>query len=110
MTFSVQIVINPSGGVVCCRAQAKMKQFRRLKPEDLKVLMEAGVEVDMEEYQRKVEEHDEQRRQQRDERMAREAMLTLEALEREEQEQAEAALRGGGGGTATVRIISPPFF
>lgn len=90
------------------RAQAKMKQFRRLKPEDLKVLMEAGVELDMEEYQRKVEEHDEQRRQQRDERMAREAMLTLEALEREEQEQAEAALRGGGVEEIKADFQDPP--
>ncbi|KAG1946267.1 lysine-specific demethylase 4B [Pimephales promelas] len=79
------------------RSQAKLKQFRRLKPEEVKVLVEEGVELDMSEYMRKVEEREEQRRQQRDERMAKEAMLTLEALEREEQEQAEAALRGGGG-------------
>ncbi|XP_067271395.1 lysine-specific demethylase 4B [Pseudorasbora parva] len=82
------------------RAQGKVKQFRRLKLEEVKVLVEEGVELDMSEYMRKVEEREEQRRQQRDERMAREAMLTLEALEREEQEQAEAeaeaALRGAG--------------
>uniref|UniRef100_A0A8C2PVJ4 Lysine-specific demethylase 4B n=1 Tax=Cyprinus carpio TaxID=7962 RepID=A0A8C2PVJ4_CYPCA len=81
------------------RAQARVKQFRRLKLEEVKVLTEEGVELDMPEYLRKVEEREEQRRQQRDERMAREALLTLEALEREEQEQAEAeaALREGAG-------------
>uniref|UniRef100_A0A8C2B3K2 [histone H3]-trimethyl-L-lysine(9) demethylase n=1 Tax=Cyprinus carpio TaxID=7962 RepID=A0A8C2B3K2_CYPCA len=83
------------------RAQARVKQFRRLKLEEVKVLTEEGVELDMTEYLRKVEEREEQRRQQRDERMAREALLTLEALEREEQEQAEAeaALREGGDGS-----------
>lgn len=75
-----------------------MKQFRRLKLEEVKILADEGVELDMSEYTRKVEEREEQRRQQRDERMAREALLTLEALEREEQEQAEAALREGGDG------------
>uniref|UniRef100_A0A671PE23 Lysine-specific demethylase 4B n=1 Tax=Sinocyclocheilus anshuiensis TaxID=1608454 RepID=A0A671PE23_9TELE len=82
------------------RAQARMKQFRRLKLEEVKVLAEEGVELDMSEYLRKVEEREQQRRQQRDERMAREALLTLEALEREEQEQAEAeaALREEGKG------------
>uniref|UniRef100_A0A672RXN6 Lysine-specific demethylase 4B n=1 Tax=Sinocyclocheilus grahami TaxID=75366 RepID=A0A672RXN6_SINGR len=78
------------------RAQAKVKQFRRLKLEEVKVLAEEGVELDMSEYLLKVEEREQQRRQQKDERMAREALLTLEALEREEQEQAEAALRGEG--------------
>ncbi|XP_016411327.1 lysine-specific demethylase 4B-like [Sinocyclocheilus rhinocerous] len=78
------------------RAQAKVKQFRRLKLEEVKVLVEDGVELDMTEYLLKVEEREQQRRQQKDERMAREALLTLEALEREEQEQAEAALRGEG--------------
>uniref|UniRef100_A0A9J8C8N2 Lysine-specific demethylase 4B n=1 Tax=Cyprinus carpio carpio TaxID=630221 RepID=A0A9J8C8N2_CYPCA len=83
------------------RSQARVKQFRRLKLEEVKVLTEEGVELDMPEYLRKVEEREEQRRQQRDERMAREALLTLEALEREEQEQAEAeaALREGGDGS-----------
>ncbi|XP_059400170.1 lysine-specific demethylase 4B-like isoform X2 [Carassius carassius] len=75
------------------RVQAKVKQFRRLKLEEVKVLGEEGVELDMSEYLLKVEEREQQRRQQKDERMAREALLTLEALEREEQEQAEAALR-----------------
>ncbi|XP_059424968.1 lysine-specific demethylase 4B-like isoform X2 [Carassius carassius] len=79
------------------RAQARMKQFRRLKLEEVKVLVEEGVTLDMSEYLRKVEEREEQRRQKRDERMAREALLTLEALEREEQEQAEAALREEDG-------------
>ncbi|XP_051979723.1 LOW QUALITY PROTEIN: lysine-specific demethylase 4B-like [Xyrauchen texanus] len=81
------------------RTQAKVKQFRRLKLEELKVLEEEGIELEMTEYLRKVEEREEQRRKRRDERMAREALLTLEALEREEQEQAEAALRGEDGKT-----------
>ncbi|XP_052445835.1 lysine-specific demethylase 4B isoform X1 [Carassius gibelio] len=79
------------------RAQARVKQFRRLKLEEVKVLDEEGVKLDMNEYLHKVEEREEQRRQKRDERMAREALLTLEALEREEQEQAEAALREEDG-------------
>lgn len=78
------------------RTQAKVKQFRRLKLEEVKILAEEGIELDMSEYMRKVEEREEERRKQKDERMAREALLTLEALEREEQEQAEAALRGAG--------------
>ncbi|TRZ03345.1 hypothetical protein DNTS_027495, partial [Danionella cerebrum] len=82
------------------RAQSKLRQFRRLKPEDLKVLGEEGVQIDMSDYLSQVEKHEEQRRQLRDERMAREAMITLQALEREEQEQAlaeaEAQLRGTG--------------
>ncbi|KAK7126399.1 hypothetical protein R3I94_017772 [Phoxinus phoxinus] len=92
------------------RCQAKVKQFRRLKLEEVKVLAEEGVELDMSEYMRKVEEREEQRRQQRDERMAKEAMLTLEALEREEQEQAEAeaALRGGGEDGKTDSQDPPP--
>lgn len=73
-----------------------MKQFRRLKLEEVKVLEEEGIELDMTEYMKKVEEREEQRRKRKDERMDREALLTLEALEREEQEQAEAALRGTG--------------
>uniref|UniRef100_A0A4W4ELD0 Lysine-specific demethylase 4B n=1 Tax=Electrophorus electricus TaxID=8005 RepID=A0A4W4ELD0_ELEEL len=75
------------------RAQQKVKQLRRLKPEELKVLLEEGEELDVADYQRRLEEKEAQRRQQRDERMAREALLTLEALEREEQ---EAALREEG--------------
>ncbi|KAK9967141.1 hypothetical protein ABG768_001553 [Culter alburnus] len=90
------------------RAQAKVKQFRRLKLEEVKILADEGVELDMSEYMRKVEEREEQRRQQRDERMAREALLTLEALEREEQEQAEAALRGGGEDGKTDTQDPPP--
>ncbi|XP_065100471.1 lysine-specific demethylase 4B isoform X2 [Paramisgurnus dabryanus] len=78
------------------RTQAKVKQFRRLKLEEMKVLAEEGIELDMTEYMTKVEEKEEQRRKRKDERMDREALLTLEALEREEQEQAEAALRETG--------------
>nr|XP_055072587.1 lysine-specific demethylase 4B isoform X1 [Misgurnus anguillicaudatus] len=78
------------------RTQAKVKQFRRLKLEEMKVLAEEGIELDMTEYMTKVEEREEQRRKRKDERMDREALLTLEALEREEQEQAEAALRETG--------------
>uniref|UniRef100_A0A8C1FB68 Lysine-specific demethylase 4B n=1 Tax=Cyprinus carpio carpio TaxID=630221 RepID=A0A8C1FB68_CYPCA len=90
------------------RAQARVKQFRRLKLEEVKVLVEEGVELDMNEYLLKVEEREQQRRQQKDERMAREALLTLEALEREEQEQAEAALRGGGDANGKTESQDPP--
>lgn len=92
------------------RVQAKVKQFRRLKLEEVKVLAEEGVELDMSEYLSKVEEREQQRRQQRDERMAREALLTLEALEREEQEQAEAeaALREGAGEDIKTDPQDPP--
>lgn len=70
-----------------------MKQFRRLKLEEVKVLAEEGIELDAVEYQRQVEEREAQRRQEREERLAREAMLTLKAMEREEQEAAEAAAK-----------------
>lgn len=75
------------------RAQQKIKQLRRLKPEELKLLSDEGIELDMADYQKQVEEKEAQRKQQKEEKMTREAMLTLEALEREEQ---EAALREGG--------------
>ncbi|XP_041647378.1 lysine-specific demethylase 4B [Cheilinus undulatus] len=75
------------------RAMQKMKQFRRLKLEEVKVLAEEGIELNAAEYQRQVEERDAQRRQEREERLAREAMMTLEAMEREEQQAAEAAAR-----------------
>uniref|UniRef100_UPI0037E8164E LOW QUALITY PROTEIN: lysine-specific demethylase 4B n=1 Tax=Semicossyphus pulcher TaxID=241346 RepID=UPI0037E8164E len=75
------------------RAMQKMKQFRRLKLEEVKVLAEDGIELNAAEYQRQVEEREAQRRKEREERLAREAMLTLEAMEREEQEAAEAAAK-----------------
>lgn len=75
------------------RAQQKIKQVRRLKPEELKLLSDEGIELDMADYQMRLEEKEAKRKQQREEKMTREAMLTLEALEREEQ---EAALREGG--------------
>ncbi|XP_074524265.1 lysine-specific demethylase 4B isoform X2 [Halichoeres trimaculatus] len=75
------------------RALQKMKQFRRLKLEEVKVLAEDGIELNAADYQRQVEEREAQRRQEREERLAREAMMTLEAMEREEQEAAEAAAR-----------------
>ncbi|XP_073700664.1 lysine-specific demethylase 4D-like [Garra rufa] len=92
------------------RAQAKVKQFRRLKLEEVKALAEEGVELDMSEYLPKVEEREQQRRQQKDERMAREALLTLEALEREEQEQAEAeaALREEAAEDRKTESQDPP--
>ncbi|KAB5559109.1 hypothetical protein PHYPO_G00025200 [Pangasianodon hypophthalmus] len=74
------------------RVQQKIKQLRRLKPEELKLLSEEGIELDMADYQNRVEEKEAQRKQQKEEKMTREAMLTLEALEREEK---EAALREG---------------
>lgn len=73
------------------RAMQKMKQFRRLKLEEVKVLAEEGIALDAAEYQRQVEEREAQRRQEKDERLAREAMMTLEAMEREEQEAAAKA-------------------
>ncbi|XP_059197897.1 lysine-specific demethylase 4B [Centropristis striata] len=75
------------------RAMQKMKQFRRLKLEEVKVLAEEGIELNAVEYQRQVEEREAQRRQEREERLAKEAMMTLEAMEREEQEAAEAAAK-----------------
>uniref|UniRef100_A0A8C5DRD6 Lysine-specific demethylase 4B n=1 Tax=Gouania willdenowi TaxID=441366 RepID=A0A8C5DRD6_GOUWI len=74
------------------RAMQKMKLFRRLKLEEVKVLAEEGIELNAADYQRQVEAREAQRRQEREERMAREAMMTLEAMEREEQEAAKAAL------------------
>lgn len=88
------------------RTQEKVKQFRRLKLEEVKILAEEGIKLDMSEYLRKVEEREEERRKQKDERMAREALLTLEALEREEQEQAEAALRGAGEENRSAWILN----
>ncbi|XP_044056520.1 lysine-specific demethylase 4B [Siniperca chuatsi] len=75
------------------RAMQKMKQVRRLKLEEVKVLAEEGIELNAAEYQHQVEEREAQRRQEREERLAREAMMTLEAMEREEQEAAEAAAK-----------------
>ncbi|XP_029285313.1 lysine-specific demethylase 4B [Cottoperca gobio] len=75
------------------RAMQKMKQVRRLKLEEVKVLAEEGIELNAAEYQRQVEEREAQRRQEREERLAKEAMMTLEAMEREEQEAAEAAAK-----------------
>lgn len=71
-------------------AQQKVKQLRRLKPEELKLLSDEGIELDMSDYQKRLEEKETQRKQRREDKMTREALLTLEALEREEQ---EAALR-----------------
>lgn len=79
--------------VLHLRAMQKMKQVRRLKLEEVKVLAEEGIELNAVEYQRQVEEREAQRRQEREERLAREAMMTLEAMEREEQEAAEAAAK-----------------
>ncbi|XP_026201558.1 lysine-specific demethylase 4B isoform X2 [Anabas testudineus] len=78
------------------RAMQKMKQFRRLKLEEVKVLAEEGIELNATEYQRQVEGREAQRRQEREDRLAREAMMTLEAMEREEQEAAEAAAKAAG--------------
>uniref|UniRef100_A0A672JPK5 [histone H3]-trimethyl-L-lysine(9) demethylase n=1 Tax=Salarias fasciatus TaxID=181472 RepID=A0A672JPK5_SALFA len=75
------------------RAMQKMKQVRRLKLEEVKVLAEEGIELNAAEYQRQVEEREAERRQEREERLAQKAMITLEALEREEQEAAEAAAK-----------------
>uniref|UniRef100_A0A3Q1GG67 Lysine-specific demethylase 4B n=1 Tax=Acanthochromis polyacanthus TaxID=80966 RepID=A0A3Q1GG67_9TELE len=85
------------------RAMQKMKQVRRLKLEEVKVLAEEGIELNAAEYQRQVEEREAQRRQEREERLAREAMMTLEAMEREEQEAAEAAAK-----TAEIPSVEEP--
>lgn len=69
----------------------KIKQFRRLKLEEVKVLAEEGFELNAAEYQQQVEKREAQRRQEREERLAREAMMTLKAMEQEEQKAAEAA-------------------
>lgn len=79
-----------------------MKQVRRLKLEEVKVLAEEGIELNAAEYQRQVEEREAQRRQDREERLAREAMMTLEAMEREEQKAAEAAAKA----VETVAVTS----
>lgn len=73
------------------KAIQKMKQFRRLKLEEVKLLAEEGIELDAASYQRQVEDREAQRRQERAERLAREAMLTLEAIELKEQEAAAKA-------------------
>uniref|UniRef100_A0A8C6WKK6 Lysine-specific demethylase 4B n=1 Tax=Neogobius melanostomus TaxID=47308 RepID=A0A8C6WKK6_9GOBI len=72
------------------KAIQKMKQFRRLKLEEVKLLAADGIQLDAN-YQRQVEEREAQRRQERAERLAREAMLTLEAIELKEQEAATKA-------------------
>lgn len=76
-----------------CRAMQKIKQFRRLKLEEVKVLAEEGFELNAAEYQQQVEKREAQRRQEREERLAREAMMTLKAMEQEEQRAAETAAK-----------------
>lgn len=79
--------------LVYFRAMQKMKQVRRLKLEEVKVLAEEGIELNAADYQRQVEEREAQRRQERDERLAREAMMTLEAMEFEEKVAAAKAAK-----------------
>lgn len=71
----------------------KMKQFRRLKLEEVKVLAGEGIELNATEYQQRVEKREAQRRKEREERLAREAMMTLKAMEQEEQKAAETAAK-----------------
>ncbi|XP_072293948.1 lysine-specific demethylase 4B [Eucyclogobius newberryi] len=73
------------------KAMQKMKQVRRLKIEEVKLLAEEGIELDAATYQRRVEERDALRKQERTDRLAREAMQTLEAIELKEQEAAAKA-------------------
>lgn len=82
------------------RAMQKMKQVRRLKLEEVKVLAQEGIELNAAEYQRQVEEREAQRRQEREERLAKEAIMTLEAMEREEREAAEREEREAAERTA----------
>ncbi|KAG9351237.1 hypothetical protein JZ751_025128 [Albula glossodonta] len=77
------------------RAVQKKQQLRRLKPEEVKVLEEEGIELDLVEYQRQVEEREAQRRKERAERMAQEALKALKAMENEEQEGAASELLEG---------------
>ncbi|XP_043986542.1 lysine-specific demethylase 4B isoform X2 [Gambusia affinis] len=87
------------------KAMHKMKQVRRLKLEEVKVLAEEGIELNAAEYQRQVEEREAQRKQEREERLAREAMLALEAMEREEQKAAEAAAKAAN---SPVKALHTP--
>ncbi|XP_078114878.1 lysine-specific demethylase 4B isoform X2 [Sander vitreus] len=82
------------------KAMQKMKQVRRLKLEEVKVLAQEGIELNAAEYQRQVEEREAQRRQEREERLAKEAIMTLEAMEREEREAAEREEREAAERTA----------
>ncbi|KAM4738555.1 lysine-specific demethylase 4B isoform 2-T2 [Anableps anableps] len=86
------------------KAMHKMKQVRRLKLEEVKVLAEEGIELNAAEYQRQVEEREAQRKQEKEERLAREAMLTLEAMEREEQQAAIAAAKAAGNPVKAAHI------
>ncbi|XP_010869557.2 lysine-specific demethylase 4B isoform X2 [Esox lucius] len=79
------------------RALQKKDQLRRLKLEEVKVLVEEGHELDVVEYQRQVEEREAQRRLEREERMAREALQTLEAMEREDQERQDMVAAQAAG-------------
>ncbi|XP_035271450.1 lysine-specific demethylase 4B isoform X2 [Anguilla anguilla] len=63
------------------RALQKKQQLRRLKQEEVKALMDDGIELDLAEYQQQVEQKEAQRRQERTERMAQEALRALEAME-----------------------------
>ncbi|XP_061094877.1 lysine-specific demethylase 4B isoform X1 [Conger conger] len=83
------------------RAMQKKQQLRRLKLEEVKVLVEEGVELDLAEYQQQVEQKEAQRRQERAERMAQEALRALEDMENQEREvQGEEAPEGAGEQTA----------
>lgn len=94
------------------RAMQKMKQFRRLKLEEVKVLAEEGFQLNAAEYQQQVEKREAQRRQEREERLAREAMMTLKAMEQEERRAAETAAKEAdvtpvqGKTTVTLRWTS----
>ncbi|XP_058494646.1 lysine-specific demethylase 4B isoform X1 [Solea solea] len=94
------------------KAMQRMKQFRRLKLEEVKVLAEEGIPLDHADYQRQVEEREAQRRQEREERLAREAMMTLKAMELEEQKAAEAAVKAAETptteGEGDVNMQEPP--
>uniref|UniRef100_H3CXI4 Lysine-specific demethylase 4B n=1 Tax=Tetraodon nigroviridis TaxID=99883 RepID=H3CXI4_TETNG len=86
-------------------AMQKIKQFRRLKLEEVKVLAEEGFELNAAEYQQQVEKREAQRRQEREERLAREAMMTLKAMEQEEQRAAETAAKEAETITAQVPVV-----
>uniref|UniRef100_A0A8C9X0S2 Lysine-specific demethylase 4B n=1 Tax=Sander lucioperca TaxID=283035 RepID=A0A8C9X0S2_SANLU len=87
--------------------RANMKQVRRLKLEEVKVLAQEGIELNAAEYQRQVEEREAQRRQEREERLAKEAIMTLEAMEREEREAAEREEREAAERTAYSKVKMP---
>ncbi|KAL7855278.1 hypothetical protein SRHO_G00174680 [Serrasalmus rhombeus] len=87
---------SPSGRKCSAELSRKLKQLRRLKLEELKVLAEEGIELDVADYQRRVEEKEAERRKLKEEKMAREAMKT----------PGGSGKRGAGGSVARRGLIT----